>query len=67
MDNSAIDQLIATNPALKFAKIRVDKETQQASVIEVVMLVTGQKNNEAGKTVQNLNKGNNRDSVLKNY
>ena len=42
-----IEQLAAANPALTTAKIRIDKETQQASVIDVIRLITGQTSSNA--------------------
>lgn len=57
MNSSAINSLIALNPAIEAAPIRIDKDTQMASVIDVVKLVTGKDNNEAALTVRRLDLG----------
>jgi len=50
MTQSQIEALFEENPAIKNVKIRVDKKTQKASVIDVIKLVTGQ-NNDAASTI----------------
>jgi hypothetical protein len=51
MDVSAI---IAGNPSLSKAKVRIDKETQKASLIDVVCLITGQDQQHASLTIRNI-------------
>jgi hypothetical protein len=41
LSEATLDQLLQLNPALAQYSIRVDKETQQGSVIDVIRLVTG--------------------------
>jgi hypothetical protein len=45
-----LDEISSMNPMLVTAKIRIDKATQQASVLDVIKLITGQKSNSATKT-----------------
>jgi hypothetical protein len=41
MDLTKIDEIINGNPMLSNVSIRVDKETQQASAIDIIRMVTG--------------------------
>uniref|UniRef100_A0A6C0BR29 Uncharacterized protein n=1 Tax=viral metagenome TaxID=1070528 RepID=A0A6C0BR29_9ZZZZ len=54
MDIKQIDALLAENPGLKQAKIRVDTKTQKASVIDVIKWVTGQTSSNSQNTFRRL-------------
>ena len=45
------------NPTLRNTKIRIDDTTEQASVIDVIRMLTGQKSNDATKTLSRLGTG----------
>ena len=49
-----LEQIAAANPALITTKIRIDKETQQASVIDVVRLITGKSSTHASRALNTL-------------
>uniref|UniRef100_A0A6C0BQG2 Bacteriophage T5 Orf172 DNA-binding domain-containing protein n=1 Tax=viral metagenome TaxID=1070528 RepID=A0A6C0BQG2_9ZZZZ len=49
-----VEALLSENPAIKNVKIRVDKKTQKASVIDIVCLVTGQESKNASRTIARL-------------
>jgi hypothetical protein len=51
---SDMQEFIEANPLFAQAKIRVHVATQQASVIDVVMMITGKKSCHAGAVVSNL-------------
>jgi hypothetical protein len=51
---STINEIIYQNPALKSSKIRIDKETKQVSVIDVIRLITGKNSSAAGQTLTRL-------------
>ena len=51
---AVIDQILAEAPGLSQIKVRVDKPTQKASVIDVIRMVTGKDNNRAGESLRNL-------------
>ena len=54
MSEAILDQLLKMNPALAQRPIRIDKATQKASAIDVVMRVTGQNQQHASLTIRNL-------------
>ena len=47
-------EIASANPALTNSNIRVDKATQQVSVIDVIRLITGHKSNNASRVVSDL-------------
>jgi hypothetical protein len=49
-----LEEIASVNPALANAKILIDRATQQASVIDVIRLITGKKSNAAGEAFQRL-------------
>ena len=49
-----LEEIASVNPALANAKIRIDRATQQASVIDVIRLITGQNTKGASKIIQRL-------------
>jgi hypothetical protein len=49
-----LEEITSINPALVNANIRIDKTTQQASVIDVIRLITGFKSSDATKTLTRL-------------
>jgi hypothetical protein len=49
-----IDALLAENPGLNRIPIRIDKETQKASVIDVVRMITGKSANESAEVIRRL-------------
>ena len=51
---STVDTLMNENPALSQIKIRVDKESQKASVVDVVRMVTGQNAQNANQTLRRI-------------
>jgi hypothetical protein len=51
---NVIDTLLNENPSLNQAKIRIDKKTQQASVVDVIRLITNAKSADASKKLTRL-------------
>ena len=49
-----LEEIASVNPALTNAKIRIDQVTQQASVIDVIRLITGKKSGHASQTFDRL-------------
>ena len=49
-----LEELFEANPALKQTKIRIDKATQKASVIDVIRLITGKKSGYASQALDRL-------------
>ena len=47
----SLEEILSANPALTNSNIRVDKVTQQASVLDVIRIITGQKSNTATNTL----------------
>lgn len=56
-----VNNLLSENPLLNQAKIRIDKATQKASVIDVIRIVTGLKSGDASNVLKRLD-----DKVTKN-
>ena len=54
MSDITLEQLAETNPLFAQAKIRIHAATQQASVIDVIMMVTGKKSGNASRDISNL-------------
>ena len=49
-----VDGILAECPALSQIKIRVDKKTQQASVIDIIRMVTGKNSNRSSEMLRRL-------------
>ena len=54
MATATVDQLLQLNPALAQCSIRVDKKTQQGSVIDVIRLMTGSSSGNARNILNRL-------------
>ena len=50
----SLEEILSANPALTNSNIRVDKVTQQASVLDVIRLITGQNAKGASKIIERL-------------
>ena len=58
MDTTEISRIINENPAVASYKVRVDTSSNRASVIDVVILVTGHDQNYSGKLLRRVEKRN---------
>ena len=52
--DAIVESVLAEAPSFDKFKIRVDKGTQKASVIDVIRMITGKKSRHAGQTLNKL-------------